>query len=343
MIKFKHWEDIFKSQAFALINAVNCEGFMWKWIAFQFKSKFPKNTKAYIDTCKYWNLKIGSLFLFEENWKLIINFPTKNKWREKSTYKAIDLWMIQLISEIKAHKIKSIAIPALWCWNGWLEWEKVKSILLWALSEIEDIVDIEIFEPYSDNINYKNNDIEKFSKLTLSHLLLMGIKLRLNKFNKIRLQKTAFIYNTIIWEEYFKFSKNHFGPYAHSIEILSDGIKKFQEHYKIQTNEAYERIRLTLISFDVERKIKRIEFATEFVNSIKQDKQLELITTILFLIKQKSVLTEEEIIHEVKSWSLEKAKKYSEKQIIECSKDIIKAWLVERSLFWLVISNKTDL
>ena len=35
--------DILESDAACLINTVNCEGFMGKGIAYQFKKKFPLN------------------------------------------------------------------------------------------------------------------------------------------------------------------------------------------------------------------------------------------------------------------------------------------------------------
>lgn len=40
--------DMFQSGAECLVNTVNCEGYMGKGIAYQFKLKFPENNKAYI-------------------------------------------------------------------------------------------------------------------------------------------------------------------------------------------------------------------------------------------------------------------------------------------------------
>ena len=76
--------DLLKSDAKALVNTVNCEGYMGKGIAYQFKLQFPENNISYINACKNGNLKIGTLHYYKEKEKLIINFPTKNKWREKS-------------------------------------------------------------------------------------------------------------------------------------------------------------------------------------------------------------------------------------------------------------------
>ena len=37
--------DLLQSDAEALVNTVNCEGYMGKGIAYQFKLKFPNNNK----------------------------------------------------------------------------------------------------------------------------------------------------------------------------------------------------------------------------------------------------------------------------------------------------------
>ena len=76
--------DLLKSSAETLVNTVNCEGYMGKGIAYQFKLKFPENNKDYVKACKTGELQIGKLHYYKEDGKIIVNFPTKNKWRAKS-------------------------------------------------------------------------------------------------------------------------------------------------------------------------------------------------------------------------------------------------------------------
>ncbi len=40
--------NMFECNADCLLNTVNCEGFMGKGVAYQFKMKFPENNKSYI-------------------------------------------------------------------------------------------------------------------------------------------------------------------------------------------------------------------------------------------------------------------------------------------------------
>ena len=44
--------DLFRADAEALVNTVNCVGFMGRGIAAQFKRAFPKNFAAYAAACK---------------------------------------------------------------------------------------------------------------------------------------------------------------------------------------------------------------------------------------------------------------------------------------------------
>ena len=62
--------DLLKSDAKALVNTVNCEGYMGKGIAYQFKLQFPENNISYINACKNGNLKIGTLHYYKEKEKL---------------------------------------------------------------------------------------------------------------------------------------------------------------------------------------------------------------------------------------------------------------------------------
>ena len=82
--------NLIQTDAEALVNTVNCEGFMGKGIALQFKKAHPANFKAYARACRAGEVQPGRMFVFATgsmtNPKYIINFPTKRQWREKSRY-----------------------------------------------------------------------------------------------------------------------------------------------------------------------------------------------------------------------------------------------------------------
>ena len=140
--------NILESHTQCLVNTVNCEGYMGKGIAYQFKKAFPKNNDDYIKACKTGELTVGKIHHFIENNKIIVNFPTKDKWREKSKISYIDKGMDTLIDFIKNNNIHSISIPPLGCGNGGLEWNEVQKILVEKISLIDnDNMEILFFIP----------------------------------------------------------------------------------------------------------------------------------------------------------------------------------------------------
>jgi O-acetyl-ADP-ribose deacetylase (regulator of RNase III) len=140
-------ENIFDSKAEAIVNPVNCVGVMGAGLALRFKEKFPANFKEYQKVCKAKELVIGGLFIVEQNTdpKYVINFPTKDHWKDKSNLNDIRLGLKTLRNEIISEKIKSVAIPALGCGLGGLNWEDVKILIEEELKDID--AQIFIHEP----------------------------------------------------------------------------------------------------------------------------------------------------------------------------------------------------
>ena len=116
--------NLLDSEAEALVNTVNTVGVMGKGIALQFKNMFPNNFKLYANACKNKEVKIGKLFVTEEEAllsgkKIIINFPTR-LIGVYSEYQYIESGLTELVKVIKEKNIKSIAIPPLGAGNGGL-------------------------------------------------------------------------------------------------------------------------------------------------------------------------------------------------------------------------------
>ena len=203
--------NLFESNAFALVNTVNCEGYMGKGIAYQFKLHYPRMNADYVRECKSHRLKTGKLHVFEEDSRLIVNFPTKNKWREKSKMDYIDDGLDELVKLIQERKISSIAIPPLGSGNGGLNWNDVKKLIIQKLGCFGEDVLIYVYEPSQ---NYSATPVAE-PQLSLSALLLMQIKFHLlqdrEHFNKICLQKTAYFMTILSHTGYFRFVKDKYG------------------------------------------------------------------------------------------------------------------------------------
>lgn len=312
--------NILESTAECLVNTVNCEGFMGKGIAYQFKKAFPKNNEDYVRACRTGELTVGKIHTFYENGKTIINFPTKDKWREKSQLWYIEKGMDELTNFIQAQNIKSIAIPPLGCGNGGLEWDEVQKIIFDRASKLDNkSMNIIVFAPTLKNV--ASNQISKAPNLSLSHLILMKYKLALSKFGKIRLQKTAYFMNLFMKKEYFNFKPQTFGPYAHSIEVLSKEIAEFQQYYKKNTEEAFEHAIKINISTKVKHELENVDDyikkAVTLVDSYPNTNELELAATICYIIQKNIITSEKDIVEKVKSWSSRKNSLYAENAIVE--------------------------
>ena len=145
MLHFKTG-NLFDSQAEAYVNAVNCKGVMGKGIALQFKRTYPDMFREYKARCERGEVRLGELTTFQAESKLVVNFPTKDHWRSKSTLEPIRTGLAALRELIEQEAIPSIALPALGCGLGGLEWRTVKVEIEKALDGLLG-VEVEIYEP----------------------------------------------------------------------------------------------------------------------------------------------------------------------------------------------------
>lgn len=99
--------NLLEARAEALVNAVNCVGVMGKGIALQFRQKFPA---AYFDdykiACQNGELAIGKVHVFDletrNNPRFIVNFPTKNHWRQQNRMADIESGLQSLVEAMLA-------------------------------------------------------------------------------------------------------------------------------------------------------------------------------------------------------------------------------------------------
>lgn len=325
--------DLLKSDAEALVNTVNCEGYMGKGIAYQFKLQYPENNKSYVKACKSGELFVGKMHYFCERGKIIINFPTKNKWRAKSKMEYIIEGLEDLSKIIIEQKIRSIAIPPLGSGNGGLIWEEVKKEIVNKFSTLPSNIKIIIYEP---SMNYKSQPVKE-PQLSASALVLMELKKNLSKFDTLRLQKSAYIMNVLAGNSYFKFKRHKYGPYDNAILIISRNIKEYQKFHNVKnTEEAYKILYNKIISNKVETKIKELKpyivKSTEIVNSIQSNKELEGIATVLYLIEEQKMLNHDEIIRLFNEWSQDKADRFTTNDVENAITKLSHLGLIQENL-----------
>lgn len=143
--------DLLEADVEVLVNAVNCVEVMGKGIALQFKQKFPADYfKTYKNACRNGDLRIGKVQVYSLGSEIIprfiINFPTKNHWREKSRIEDIESGLQSLAEAINFYEIKSIAMPALGCGLGGLDYQDVKPLIEKAFLSLPN-VEVVLFLP----------------------------------------------------------------------------------------------------------------------------------------------------------------------------------------------------
>lgn len=135
--------DLLQSDSQALVNTINCVGVMGKGIALSFKKTFPDNFKQYRKACEEHRVVIGKMFVTSESNQIIINFPTKEHWRNPSQLKWIDDGLNDLLNVIDYFKIHSLSLPRLGCSNGGLSWSVVRPLIYEKLKHVQ--CDIKIY------------------------------------------------------------------------------------------------------------------------------------------------------------------------------------------------------
>jgi O-acetyl-ADP-ribose deacetylase (regulator of RNase III) len=326
--------NLLDSDATTFVNTVNTVGVMGKGIALQLKNMFPNNFKLYSNACKNKELKVGQLLVSEDESllsgkKIIINFPTKTNWRLPSEYEYIEKGLIALVKVIKERNIKSIAIPPLGAGNGGLDWNRVKQLIEKYLSEID--CEVYVFEP---NVQIQEMLNKERVKLTPARAMLLSVLYELVRngefVSEFASEKIAYFLQRFGAKETFKlqFQPNFYGPYSGKVKHVlyylngsyimgysSKDKKPFEELYIIPNAE-----------IDVNNYLDKPENAEykdivnktkKFLNGFYSPFALELLSTIDFIICDKKVENQEDIVKELENWSDRKKTMFTNPKFIQ--------------------------
>lgn len=142
--------DILKQDAEALVNAVNCLGVMGRGVALQFRRTFPQNYADYRKACHRGEVEIGRMFVHDlqsvSNPRFVINFPTKRHWKDASRIADIEIGLVDLARVLRERRIRSVAVPAIGCGLGALDWSEVRPRIEKVLAGMDDL-NVFLYEP----------------------------------------------------------------------------------------------------------------------------------------------------------------------------------------------------
>ena len=150
MIEYRKEGSIFDSGAQVLVSPVNAVGVMGKGLALEFKKRYPHVFRVYKNVCDAGELKAGWMFVYTGEYEgasvKIIHAATKQHWRDSSKAEDINNILISIRQFMNGNpNLTSIAIPALGCGLGGLNWTDVKPMIERILGELP--IDIFVYEP----------------------------------------------------------------------------------------------------------------------------------------------------------------------------------------------------
>lgn len=148
--------DLFFSRMQTVTVSVNCVGVMGKGLASRARYQFSDVYVFYQDLCRRRTLQMGKPYLYKressfdyqladepetlsnansETWFLL--FPTKRHWRERADIEGIEKGLQWLTDNYKKKGITSLAIPALGCGLGRLDWRDVGPLMCKYLTSLD--------------------------------------------------------------------------------------------------------------------------------------------------------------------------------------------------------------
>ncbi len=234
MIELAHG-NLLESDADALVNTVNCVGFMGKGIALQFKQAFPDNFRTYEAACRQGDMVPGRVLVHDygvlQRPRYIINFPTKNHWRAKSRIEDIDSGLIALVQVVRDYEIRSIAVPPLGCGLGGLDWSAVRPRIESAFAEIPD-VHVYLYGPEkappARAMPVRTDRPGMTAARALFIKLMDAYAVLAYRRTLLEIQKLAYFLQSAGEPLKLNYEAGKYGPYAHNLNKV---LERLEGHY----------------------------------------------------------------------------------------------------------------
>ena len=327
-----HKGNILTADTEALVNTVNCVGFMGRGIALQFRKAFPENFKAYEAACKRRDVQPGRMFIYDTQQlthpRYIINFPTKRHWRGKSRLADIDSGLKALVTDVKRLGIHSIAIPPLGCGLGGLNWSDVRPRIEQALAALPEVKSL-VFEPSAAPDSKTMVQSREVPQMTASRAALVGLMERylgglMDPFiSLLEVHKLMYFMQEAGQPMRLRYVKAVYGPFAenlrqlliridgHLISGYADGGDAPGKQFELVPGAITDATHFLADHPDTRRRFDRV---ADLVQGFETPFGLELLSTVHWVATREHAISPEEAVAGTLSWN-ERKRRFSVQQI----------------------------
>ncbi|QSB14488.1 macro domain-containing protein [Natronosporangium hydrolyticum] len=332
--------NLLTAEVDALINTVNTVGVMGKGIALQFKRAYPENYRAYRAACERQEVRLGRMFVFDRGIlgarRYIVNFPTKSHWRSPARMDDIRSGLADLIEVVQHYEIRSLAIPALGCGNGGLDWGAVRPLIEAACAAMPQVRTV-VFPPDGAPPAEAMPDATPRPRLTrLRSLLLATIadyleRARLQEYregvSELEVQKLAYFLQLLGAPLNLHFVRGRYGPYS---DRLGKVLETLEGHYLTGLGDRSARVSelapITPLPGAVEAATASLHEHREdearraavldLINGFETPYSLELLATVHFAAIQLPLSADPDVLSDrVAAWSLRKARLFTDAHV----------------------------
>ena len=324
--------NLLQVDAEALVNTVNCDGFMGKGIALQFKQAWPENFDAYAKACRAKEVRPGEMFIWESgrmvNPRYIINFPTKRHWREKARIEDIRCGLRALVTDIRRLGIRSIVVPPLGCGNGGLDWQDVRPLIESAFAELPD-TQVQLFSPAGAPDAKAMPVNTQRPAMTISRALFVKVMHQYEalsyRLTLLEIQKLMYFLQEAGEPLRLRFEAGLFGPYAANLNKVLERIeghliRGYGDSQKPDTEiellpDAVKEADLYLSQHPLP--IARVNRVSNLIQGFETPYGMELLSSVHWVCRhgKPKASTPESVIESVHRWNDRKSKMFRPEHI----------------------------
>jgi O-acetyl-ADP-ribose deacetylase (regulator of RNase III) len=295
--------NVLEAHAEALVNTVNCVGFMGKGIALQFKKAYPDNFVAYQKACRDGQVQPGRMFVFSTGSMLdvrfVINFPTKRHWRGDSRYEDIEAGLRALVEDVRRLGIKAIAIPPLGCGLGGLDWGRVRPMIEAAFAPLRD-VDVILYEPLGAPAADTMPVRTKRPNLTVARALLIKLMdqyaASAYRLTLLEIQKLAYFLQEAGQPLRLNYQAALYGPYAPNLNKVLEVLEgHFTRGYGDTQKPDVEIVLLSGATGEADEFLqghadehRRIKQVSDLIDGFETPYGMELLSSVHWLARHAS-------------------------------------------------------